>query len=128
MPISMEKYAIDRLGSGVTRGNKDSIHLGAPWGGNDVTTHQSRQWPKVAPRVSCLCNTFAALLLADGYDIRTRCSSCWVIATTMTYLHVLNRGGLGVRSPADRLGLSRPPTVRRRSNPRDEDGPAGEDT
>jgi integrase len=25
------------------------------------------------------------------------------ISTTMTYLHVLNRGGLGVRSPFDRL-------------------------
>ena len=25
------------------------------------------------------------------------------VTTTMTYLHVLNRGGLGVRSPVDRL-------------------------
>jgi len=30
------------------------------------------------------------------------------VTTTMTYLHVLNRGGLGVRSPFDRL-TGRPP-------------------
>ena len=30
------------------------------------------------------------------------------ISTTMTYLHVLNRGGLGVHSPFDRLP-GRPP-------------------
>jgi hypothetical protein len=27
------------------------------------------------------------------------------VRTTMIYTHVLNRGGLGVRSPADRLGF-----------------------
>jgi integrase len=27
------------------------------------------------------------------------------VSTTMLYTHVLNRGGLGVRSPADRAGL-----------------------
>jgi site-specific recombinase XerD len=27
------------------------------------------------------------------------------VKTTMIYTHVLNRGGLSVRSPADRLGV-----------------------
>ena len=27
------------------------------------------------------------------------------VSTSMIYTHVLNRGGLGVRSPADRLGV-----------------------
>jgi site-specific recombinase XerD len=44
-------------------------------------------------------------LLEDGYDI------CKIqqllghkeVATTMIYTHVLNRGGKGVRSPADAL-------------------------
>ena len=34
--------------------------------------------------------------------------SCWVIGmwgTTMIYTHVLNRGGRGVHSPVERLGL-----------------------
>ena len=30
------------------------------------------------------------------------------VRTTMIYTHVLNRGGRGVLSPADRLGLVRP--------------------
>ncbi len=44
-------------------------------------------------------------LLAAGYDIRTvqELVGHQDVTTTMIYTHVLNRGGRGVVSPADRL-------------------------
>jgi integron integrase len=102
--------------SGVTR-----RHHASDWS-LQRSVHSAARLALIQKRVSphTLRHSFATHLLENGYDIRTvhlclrhGCRQELLghkdVKTTMIYAHVLNRGGMAVRSPLD-TGLERTPS------------------
>ena len=84
------------------------LHESAVQKGIATAVRRSGIAKRVGPHTLRHC--FATHLLEDGYDIRTvqELLGHRDVSTTMVYTHVLNRGALAVKSPADRIFAALP--------------------
>jgi len=91
------------------------LHESAVQKGIAAAVRRSGITKRVGPHTFRHC--FATHLLEDGYDIRTvqELLGHKDVSTTMVYTHVLDRGVLGVKSPADRLAIRTTPGIAARS-------------
>jgi integron integrase len=95
------KHSVDPRSPGITRRH----HLEAS--GLQRAVKDAAQKAGIHKRVTChtFRHSFATHLLQNGYDIRTvqELLGHKDVRTTMIYTHVLQRGGLAVKSPLDEI-------------------------
>ncbi len=96
-------FPSDRLATDPRSGARQRHHLDES--GLQKAVRRAAQSAGIPKRVGChtLRHSFATHVLEAGYDIRTvqELLGHQDVRTTMLYTHVLNRGGLAVRSPLE---------------------------
>ena len=104
-------FPADRLSTDPRSGAQRRHHLHET--SVQKAVHKAAQLAGIPKRVSphTFRHSFATHLLQNGYDIRTvqELPGHADVKTTMIYTHVLNQGGLAVRSPLDQLPPSPQP-------------------